>query len=109
MSQDVSGGIPPYQPAPTPGAFICPKCQGTMRTFDRNGVHIEQCTSCRGVFLDYGELEHLTQLEARMAAAPPPTAHPQQGYGYAYDGPEWGHRGNQRYRKGGFSRLFFSS
>jgi uncharacterized protein len=37
----------------------CPKCGGTMRTFDRSGVHIDQCENCRGIFLDRGELEKL--------------------------------------------------
>lgn len=22
-----------------PGTFVCPKCRGTMRTYDRNGIH----------------------------------------------------------------------
>ena len=39
--------------------YTCPKCHGTMRTFDRNGVHVEQCGSCRGIFLDFGELDRL--------------------------------------------------
>lgn len=82
--------------------LLCPKCAGVMRTYERNGVHLEQCDSCRGIFLDFGELESLTQLENRFTAAPPP----QQGYGY---GPSWGNHGGQRYRKGGFGRLFFSS
>nr|WP_245848837.1 zf-TFIIB domain-containing protein [Lentzea kentuckyensis] len=34
------------------------------------GVHIEQCDGCRGVFLDYGELESITRLEAQRQAAP---------------------------------------
>ena len=37
-------------------AMHCPKCRGVMRTYTRNGVHIEQCDNCRGIFLDYGEL-----------------------------------------------------
>ncbi|MDU0291767.1 zf-TFIIB domain-containing protein, partial [Saccharothrix longispora] len=45
----------------------CPKCHANMRTFDRMGVHIEQCDGCRGVFLDYGELEAITRLEQQMA------------------------------------------
>lgn len=74
-----------------------------MRTYERNGIHLEQCDSCRGIFLDFGELEALTQLETRFTAAPPPA---QPSYGY---GPAWGHRGGHHYRKGGFGRLFFSS
>lgn len=52
----------------------CPKCRGTMRTYDRNGVHIEQCEMCRGIFLDYGELEALTRMQQQYAATPPPPA-----------------------------------
>ncbi|EHB55231.1 hypothetical protein MycrhDRAFT_2425 [Mycolicibacterium rhodesiae JS60] len=104
--------IPPYEPPKSPGSpnpgnmLLCPKCSGVMRTYERNGVHLEQCDSCRGIFLDFGELEALTQLESRFTAAPPP----QPGYGpnHSY-GPAWGSRGDHRYRKGGFGRLFFSS
>jgi Zn-finger nucleic acid-binding protein len=77
-----------------------------MKTYERNGIHLEQCDTCRGIFLDFGELESLTQMENQFAQAPPPPV--QQGYGYG-DGPGWGHRGNKHYRKQGFGRLFFSS
>lgn len=80
-----------------------------MRTYERNGVHLEQCDNCRGVFLDFGELESLTEMESRFIQAAPP---PQPGYGSGYGygtGPGWGHRGNKHYRKQGFGRLFFSS
>ena len=50
----------------------CPKCRGVMRTYTRNGVHIEQCDNCRGIFLDYGELEALSRMEAQYRVAPPP-------------------------------------
>ena len=46
--------------------LICPKCQGAMRTYERSGVVIDQCTDCRGIFLDHGELERLMDAE-RMA------------------------------------------
>jgi uncharacterized protein len=111
--------IPPYEPPtsmPSPGTantLLCPKCAGVMKTYERNGIHLEQCDTCRGIFLDFGELESLTQMENRFVqSAPPP---PQQGYGgqpgyggHDY-GPGWGHRGNKHYRKQGFGRLFFSS
>lgn len=50
--------------------IICPKCQAAMRTYERNGVHIDQCTDCRGIFLDRGELEHLVSAEAAWKPAP---------------------------------------
>ena len=43
--------------------LICPKCQGHMRTYERNGVTVDQCIDCRGIFLDRGELERLVDAE----------------------------------------------
>ncbi|MEQ4206636.1 zf-TFIIB domain-containing protein [Actinopolymorpha sp. B9G3] len=43
----------------------CPKCHGVMRQYERSGVHIDQCTDCRGIFLDRGELERLSDAETR--------------------------------------------
>ena len=63
--------------------MTCPKCQGEMRTFERNGIHVDQCTECRGLFLDRGELEHLAQAESSFygagQAAPAPRAPEQHG------------------------------
>lgn len=73
--------IPPYEPPkppPSAGAgttLLCPKCAGIMKTYERNGIHLEQCDTCRGIFLDFGELESLTQMENRFVqSAPPPPA-----------------------------------
>ena len=41
--------------------MICPKCGAEMRMYERNGVTVDQCTGCRGVFLDRGELERLIE------------------------------------------------
>lgn len=49
-----------------------------MRTFDRMGVHLEQCESCRGIFLDHGELEQIASAEQQHYGAQPP---PYQGGG----------------------------
>ena len=43
--------------------LVCPKCQGRMRTYERSGVTVDQCTECRGIFLDRGELERLVDAE----------------------------------------------
>lgn len=53
-------------------AITCLKCGGEMRSYERNGITIEQCAECRGVFLDRGELERLIDAEAAYAAAPVP-------------------------------------
>jgi Zn-finger nucleic acid-binding protein len=45
--------------------LICPKCGGEMRSYERNGVVVDQCTECRGIFLDRGELERLVDAEDR--------------------------------------------
>jgi Zn-finger nucleic acid-binding protein len=42
----------------------CPKCEAPMHTRRRNGVVIEQCVECRGIFLDVGELEQLIGAES---------------------------------------------
>ncbi|MFF0557389.1 MULTISPECIES: zf-TFIIB domain-containing protein [Streptomyces] len=91
----------------------CPKCHAAMHTYNRNGVQIEQCSGCRGIFLDYGELEALTRLESQWVqqAPPAPPAYPAQP---APAAPAWGapHHGGHHgghYRKGGFGRMLFSS
>jgi Zn-finger nucleic acid-binding protein len=82
-----------------------------MQTHNRNGVHIEQCGQCRGIFLDFGELEALTQLQTQwmqqqMAQSqpmmPPQPMMPQQ--------PQWGApHGYHKKHKRGFMGMLFSS
>ncbi|MEV0024993.1 zf-TFIIB domain-containing protein [Streptomyces atroolivaceus] len=98
----------------------CPKCHAQMNTYNRNGVQIEQCSGCRGIFLDYGELESLTRLESQWAqqAPPAPQAYPAappapQAYPAA-PAPAWGapHQGGHHgghHRQKSFGRMLFSS
>ncbi|MFI0942078.1 zf-TFIIB domain-containing protein [Streptomyces sp. NPDC021020] len=103
--------------------MVCPKCHGQMQTFNRSGVQIEQCLNCRGIFLDYGELEALTQLEGKWnqpapppqaypaAPVPPPPAYPQApGWGAPQYGHGHGHgHGHKHHGHGGFAHMLFSS
>jgi uncharacterized protein len=50
---------------PETTTLTCPKCGGAMRSYERNGVVVDQCTECRGIFLDRGELERLVDAESR--------------------------------------------
>ncbi|MFD8044873.1 zf-TFIIB domain-containing protein [Streptomyces chartreusis] len=95
----------------------CPKCHAPMHTYNRNGVQIEQCSGCRGIFLDYGELEALTRLESQYTQpAPPPPAAPQAYPAAAPQAPAWGaphgghhggHYGHKRHKS--FGHMLFSS
>lgn len=62
----------------TLAAMTCPKCAGEMRTYERSGVHVDQCRDCRGLFLDRGELERLIDLEAAFAGPPPAWTRPER-------------------------------
>ncbi|MFI5936148.1 zf-TFIIB domain-containing protein [Actinoplanes sp. NPDC051494] len=91
--------------------MTCPKCRGEMRVYERSGVTLEQCTECRGMFLDRGELEKLFEAEANWnksqaptpprpaqapggyAPPPPPPAPPVHGGGYAAPAPAYGQPG----------------
>jgi uncharacterized protein len=42
-----------------------------MRQYERNGVYVDQCSECRGIFLDRGELERLIEAEARWSTGVP--------------------------------------
>jgi Zn-finger nucleic acid-binding protein len=86
-----------------------------MHTYNRNGVQIEQCSGCRGIFLDYGELEALTRLEGQWSQPAPPPGAP-QAYPSA-PAPAWGaphgghghggHYGHKRHKS--FGHMLFSS
>src|SRR5690606_24074423 len=69
--------------------MLCPKCHNLMRRYERNGVIVDQCSECGGLFLDRGELEHLVDAETafnqRAAAAPPPPPPPAYGRDPRYD------------------------
>jgi Zn-finger nucleic acid-binding protein len=45
-------------------ALRCPKCDASMRMYERNGVHVDRCTECGGIFLDRGELDRLITAES---------------------------------------------
>ncbi|MGI5483786.1 zf-TFIIB domain-containing protein [Streptomyces lavendofoliae] len=91
----------------------CPKCHAPMHTYNRNGVQIEQCSGCRGIFLDYGELEALTRLEAQWGQQAPPAPPAPQAYpaAPAPHAPAWGapHHGGHHGHHRGFGRMLFSS
>lgn len=45
----------------------CPACNVDLKMADRQGVEIDYCPQCRGVWLDRGELDKIIE---RAASAP---------------------------------------
>ncbi|MEW6256038.1 MAG: zf-TFIIB domain-containing protein [Pseudomonadota bacterium] len=111
----------------------CPVCKVPLVMSERQGVEIDYCPQCRGIWLDRGELDKILERSAREAApvpassahsspaytAPPPAAYappaggpryeqPAQGYDQAYGHGHRGHGGyNPRKRKKSFLEELF--
>ncbi len=42
----------------------CPSCNETLLMSDKNGVEIDYCPNCRGIWLDRGELDKIIERSA---------------------------------------------
>ena len=81
-----------------------------MRTYERNGIHVDQCTECRGLFLDRGELEHLVKAEESFYVSPEPSprAPEPQSHGHGHGHDTFHYRGKEhRKRKKHFLEELF--
>jgi hypothetical protein len=65
---------------------MCPRnCGVDLAMAERQGIAIDYCPKCRGIWLDHGELEKFMELaEGRMNSLqglmPPPGSRPDPGY-----------------------------
>ena len=59
----------------------CPHCNVTLMMTERNGVEIDYCPQCRGVWLDRGELDKI--IERAGALSPVAVPQPVTQHGYA--------------------------
>ena len=91
----------------------CPICtNANLVMSERQGVEIDYCPDCRGVWLDRGELDKIIERAAAQELAPPPQ--PQQApQPNSYQGdhaPAYGHghsHGQKPYRKKSFLEELF--
>ena len=92
-------------------AMACPVCRVPLAMSDRQGIEIDYCPQCRGVWLDRGELDKIVERSAAdapapaapapSAAPPPPQSQPQFQPQYAprgYEGERHGY--DQRHSQG---------
>ena len=80
-------------------AMSCPVCRVPLAMSDRQGIEIDYCPQCRGVWLDRGELDKIVERSGppQQAPAAPP---PQPAYREpAYDQRSHGHSGYGKPRK----------
>lgn len=90
-----------------PGAGMpCPVCAVPLAMSERQGVEIDYCPQCRGVWLDRGELDKIVEHSSRDAApqqATPRSAPPgDPAWGHQ---PRYGHKPHKR-RKSFLEELF---
>jgi len=96
--------------------LLCPTCRVNLVMSERQGIEIDYCPQCRGVWLDRGELDKIIERsEAASAPAPrqqaaPPPPQPQyreQGYREErYDDRGYGKPYKKNYKKSFLSELF---
>ena len=90
-------------------AMQCPVCRVPLAMSDRQGIEIDYCPQCRGVWLDRGELDKIiersapqlapTPPEPPRAPQPPQPPQPPQG-GYGRD--PWGREQHHQPHGGGY-------
>ena len=84
----------------------CPTCTDTALVMsDRQGVEIDYCPQCRGVWLDRGELDKLIERAGTMA--PAPATHQGQSHPQFADSDYEHGRGTQGSRKKSWLGNFF--
>ncbi len=52
----------------------CPVCMVPLNPFERNGVEMDYCPQCHGVWLDQGELDRLIRNAIQILPVEPTTA-----------------------------------
>ena len=54
----------------------CPNCDEVLVMSERQGVEIDYCPTCRGVWLDRGELDKIIEKSATYESGSNPTSDP---------------------------------
>lgn len=59
------------------GPMACPVDGATLVMSERQGIEIDYCPTCRGVWLDRGELDKIIERSETQQPAPAPQSAPQ--------------------------------
>jgi Zn-finger nucleic acid-binding protein len=67
--------------------MFCPVCKSVdLVMADRQGIEIDYCPTCRGVWLDRGELDKLIERSLQLVGGAPAGSVPVQQPGRGHDG-----------------------
>lgn len=78
----------------------CPTCDNVnLAMTDRQGIEIDYCPQCRGIWLDRGELDRLIERAEQATAPAMPPAPPRHRDDYPRHGDDRHHGHKQDYRK----------
>jgi len=84
--------------------MLCPACKTELKMSERSGIEIDYCPSCRGVWLDRGELDKIIERSAAAPPAPQPSSPQPWSGGPAHPGDY--HPPYQKRRKSFLEELF---
>ncbi len=90
-------------------AMQCPVCQVPLSMSDRQGIEIDYCPQCRGVWLDRGELDKIVERSGPPAAAqqqPRPAPSYAQHGGASHSGYGHGYGKPHKRKKSFFEEIF---
>jgi len=79
--------------------MTCPSCHVALVMSERQGVEIDYCPQCRGVWLDRGELDKIIERGTKEMAAYQQPAQPQQQQ-YAQPQQQYGQPRHDPYAQG---------
>ncbi|GAA4754169.1 zf-TFIIB domain-containing protein [Sphingomonas daechungensis] len=83
----------------------CPVCATQLTMSERQGIEIDYCPSCRGVWLDRGELDKIIQRSGAASDAPPQAVVP-YGHDRHWDDDRYQGRRHGKRRKSFLEELF---
>jgi Zn-finger nucleic acid-binding protein len=83
------------------GPMSCPVDGTTLVMSERSGIEIDYCPSCRGVWLDRGELDKIIERNAVTQAPQPaaPASPQQQVQSGPWGAPPQQHYGHKPYKR----------
>jgi Zn-finger nucleic acid-binding protein len=80
----------------------CPNCNVTLVMSDKQGIEIDYCPKCRGIWLDRGELDKIIERSAGTKGSPDFNPH-----NHMHDSHDYKQNDYDKHRRKGFLEGLF--